>query len=190
MRGYYSLGSLVDKSSKIEAGSVLVSTTFARHSFCGYDCEFINTVVGSFCSIASGVRVGGAHHPIEYVSTSPVFLSHKDSVTAKFARHEYLPKIQTTIGNDVWIGAGAFIKAGVAVSDGAVIGMGAVVTKDVPPYGIVAGNPAKLIRKRFPEQIIDGLLRLQWWNFDEKKLERIGPFINNPERLLREEGIL
>tara|TARA_R110002110_G_scaffold25329_3_gene94101 strand:- start:4186 stop:4797 length:612 start_codon:yes stop_codon:yes gene_type:complete len=189
MRGYFVRDSCIHKSSKIEAGSVLVSTTVGRHSFCGYDCELINVSVGSFCSIASGVRIGGAHHPIEYLSTSPVFLSHKDSVKAKFADHDYLPRIQTTIGHDVWIGAGVFVKAGVSIGDGAVVGMGSVVTKDVPPYGIVAGNPASLIRKRFSEEIIEGLLRLQWWHFDDIDLKRIGPLVSNPERLLRGESL-
>lgn len=188
--GYYSVDSTVEPTSKIEAGSILVSSSLGRHSFCGYGCELMNTKVGQFCSIASDVRVGGAHHPIEYVSTSPVFLSHKDSVKKKFAHHVYLPRIQTIIGNDVWIGAGVLVKAGVTVSDGAVIGMGAVVTKDVPAYAIVAGNPATIIRKRFSDNIIDALLRLKWWEFDDDRLKRIGPLMNDPEKLLREEGFI
>lgn len=123
----------VDKTSKIEAGTSFINSTMARHSFCGYDCTILNTDIGAFCSIASNVKIGGAAHPMHFVSTSPVFLSHKDSVKTKFARHDYLPMVRTRVGHDVWIGEGAFIKAGVCIGTGAVVGMGAVVTKDVPP---------------------------------------------------------
>ena len=190
LRGTVISGSTVHPTSKVEPGSRLINSQFDRHSFCGYDCTFIQTNVGSFCSIASGVSVGGAHHPVEFVSTSPVFLSHRDSVRTKFARHEYLPVIQTEIGHDVWIGERALIKAGVTVGHGAVVGMGAVVTRDVPPYAIVGGNPARVIGMRFPDQTVTGLLKLEWWNFPDDKLKQIGPLIPHPEKLLAQDGLL
>lgn len=190
LRGKNLSHSKIHPTSKVEAGSVVVGSTFDRHSFCGYDCTILHANIGAFCSIAGRVAVGGAHHPIEYVSTSPVFLSHRDSVKAKFARHEYLPVLHTSIGSDVWIGEGCFIKAGVRIGHGAVVGMGSVVTKDVPDYAIVAGNPAKLIRMRFEQRIIDGLLELQWWTMPDEELRRIGPLIPDPEALLRQEGCL
>ena len=182
--------SRIDASSKVEAGSVVVDSTFDRNSFCGYDCTILHADIGAFCSFAARVSVGGARHPIEYVSTSPVFLSHRDSVKAKFARHDYLPVIRTVIGNDVWIGERVSIKAGVRIGHGAVIGMGSVVTKDVPDYAIVAGNPARIIRMRFSEPIIRGLLKMQWWKMPDDELRRIGPLIPDPEALLRQEGYL
>lgn len=182
--------SYVDPTAKVEPGSKLLYSRFERHSFCGYDCTFLHVDVGSFCSIASGVSVGGAHHPIEFMSTSPVFLSHKDSVKSKFGRHDYLPITRTTIGHDVWIGERAIIKAGVNIGHGSVVGMGSVVTKDVPPYSIVAGNPARLIRMRFPARVIEALLRMNWWNLSDPELLRIGEFIDEPERVLRERGFL
>ena len=190
LRGTDVRDSSVDPSSKIEPGSKLVSCTVGRHSFCGYDCTFLNTDIGAFCSIAGGVIAGGATHPIPYLSTSPVFLSHKDSVKAKFAAHDYNPVYRTRIGNDVWIGERALIKAGVSIGDGAVIGMGAVVTKDVPPYAIVGGNPARLIRMRFSDPVIDGLLRLKWWDLSEDELRRLGPLVPDPEEILRQKGLL
>jgi acetyltransferase-like isoleucine patch superfamily enzyme len=184
LRGSAIQNSVIDKSSKIESGSIVVNSQFSKHSFCGYDCSILNCHVGSFCSIANRVIIGGVSHPMEFVSTSPVFLSHKDSIKAKFADHIYLPALRTAIGNDVWIGEGAYIKAGINVGHGAVIGMGSIVTHDVPPYAIVAGNPARLIRHRFSDEIIQGLLASKWWDWPDARLHSLGPYINDPEVFL------
>lgn len=189
MRGKAIVGSSVPRSSKVEAGSTLVDTTFGRHTFCGYDCTFIRCEVGSFCSIASNVVVGGARHPMEYVSTSPVFLAHKESISHKYYRHEYTFEPQTIIGNDVWIGEGVYIKGGVSIGHGAVIGMGSVVTKDIPPYGVYAGNPARLIRFRFDESTIDALLSIQWWNFPDDELRKYAQYFNSPDEFIRQYQI-
>lgn len=180
------LNSEVEQGSKIEAGSSFINSSMQRHSFCGYDCSIINAEIGSFCSIANGVKIGGVAHPMHFVSTSPVFLSHKDSVKAKFARHDFLPAIRTVIEHDVWIGEGAFVKAGVCIGTGAVVGMGAVVTKDVPPYAIVAGNPAKIVRKRFSEETIRSLLRTRWWDLADEQLRKYARYMDNPEVFLKE----
>jgi acetyltransferase-like isoleucine patch superfamily enzyme len=190
LRGSDITKSFVHKTSVVNSGSKLFSTSFNRYSYCGYDCKFINSDIGAFCSIASGVIIGGAHHPVEYVSTSPVFLSHKDSVRRKFSKHEYNPVRRTKIGSDVWIGERALVKSGVSIGHGAVIGMGAVVTKDVPPYAIVGGNPARIIRMRFSQAVIDGMLKLEWWNFSEEGLLRIAPLVPFPDAMLKQEGIL
>lgn len=175
----------IHATSKIESGSTVVNTVVGRHSFSGYDCSLVNCEMGSFCSIASRVTIGGGRHPIEFVSMSPVFLSHKDSVKKKYSLHDYLPKIKTFIGHDVWIGEGAFIRAGVKIGDGSVIGMGSVVTKDVPPYSIYAGNPAKLIRKRFPEDVVNKMLEIKWWEWSDEKIMEFAPYFNEPETFLK-----
>lgn len=118
VRGKALLNSSVARTSKIESGSTLINSVIADHSFCGYDCTFINVSVGKFCSLASRIVIGGARHPIEYVSTSPVFLSHKESIRAKFARHDYHWEARTVIEHDVWIGEGVFVKGGVTISVG------------------------------------------------------------------------
>lgn len=176
--------SFIDKTSKIESGTSFIHSSMARHSFCGYDCVILNAEIGSFCSIASSVKIGGVAHPVHFVSTSPAFLSHRDSIRTKFARHHYLPMIKTRIGNDVWIGDGAFIKAGTNIGTGAIVGMGSVVTKNVEPYSIVAGNPARVIRKRFSDQIIEALLATEWWDKEEGELIRLGAHFHNPEKFL------
>tara|TARA_Y100000768_G_scaffold389015_1_gene390296 strand:+ start:7355 stop:7894 length:540 start_codon:yes stop_codon:yes gene_type:complete len=178
----------VHKTSKVESGTTIINSSMDRHSFCGYDCNINYCDIGAFVSIASRVSIGGSMHPIEFVSTSPVFLSHKDSVKTKFARHDYFNIARTKIGNDVWIGEGVFIKSGVTIGDGAVVGMGSVVTKDVPPYTIFAGNPARLIRKRFTEEISRKLLKSEWWKYNDEQLVKHAQFFTDPEKFLEKIG--
>lgn len=190
IRGSAVKGSSIHRTSKVESGSTVIDSVFGRYSFCGYDCTIVHCDVGSFCSLASKVSIGGAMHPMEFVSTSPVFLSHRDSVKAKLAHHKYLPVVRTTIGHDVWIGEGVYVKAGVTVGHGAVIGMGSVVTKDVPPYSVVAGNPARLIRMRFEAEVMEALMKMAWWDLPDAELTRLGGLFNRPREMLIREGYL
>lgn len=175
----------IHPTSVINSGSNVVNVSMGRYSYCGYDCTIVNAEIGSFCSIAGDVVIGGGEHPLHFVSTSPVFLSHKDSVKAKFASFNYLPTKITKIGSDVWIGSGALIKGGVTIGTGSVVGMGSVVTKDVLPYSIVVGNPARVIKRRFSDQVCDALLKSEWWNMAEKELINAGKFFNDPESLIK-----
>lgn len=190
MRGNAIRRSAIDRTSKVESGSTVYDSTIGRHSFCGYDCSILNGEIGAFCSIGNRVSIGGVAHPAAFVSTSPVFLSHKDSVQAKFAHHAFLPELKTRIGHDVWIGEGVFIKAGIQIGHGAIVGMGSVVTRDVPPYAIVAGNPARLIRMRFEDKVVAALLDMAWWDLPEAELRRVAVHFNDPEQMLRHEGRL
>lgn len=182
--------SRVHPTSVAESGSQIVGSTIDRHSFCGYDCVILNSTIGSFCSIADNVYIGGSHHPMHFVSTSPVFLSHRDSVKNKFSRHHYQEMAKTNIGNDVWIGFGARIRAGIKVGNGAVIGMGSVVTRDVAPYAVVAGNPAREIRKRFPTHICEALEKSEWWNLEDEELRKVAALFTDPEIFLKNRGLL
>ena len=103
----------------------------------------------------------------------------------KFIRLDYQTHVTTHIGNDVWIGGDCLIKGGVTIADGAVIGMGSVVTHDVGPYEIWAGNPAKMIRKRFDDEIIKKLLAIQWWNWDDEKIKEYAHLINDVPEFLK-----
>ncbi len=181
IRGSAIRNSTIHPSSKIESGSNVINTKMDKYSFCGYDCEITNAKIGSFCSIANNVIIGGAMHPIDWVSTSPVFYEGRDSVKKKYSKHKRNIDKVTEIGNDVWIGQNAIIKQGVVIGTGAVIGMGSVVTKDVEPYSIVVGSPAQQIKKRFDDVIIKKLLESEWWNIEDSKLEYLSQYIKNPE---------
>ena len=141
-----------------------------HHSYISRDSEINNfeTTVGNYCSIAVGVRIGLTQHHIKYFSTSPELYNFQNS------EDENLDK-PCKIGNDVWIGVNALIMEGLTIGDGAVIGAGAVVTKDVPPYAVVGGIPAKVIKYRFDEDVIKELLEIKWWDLPEDKIKKI-PF--------------
>lgn len=160
-------------------------------SYFGANSMFYHVgVIGRFCSIAANIQAGHADHPTHFLSTHPIFQADPawtESASAFFARNdaaicksreqrhtldlERFGKIQ--IGNDVWIGDGVFIRRGVQIGDGAVIGARSVITRDVPPYAVVGGAPAKIIRYRFEPEIIEELLDLQWWLYGLSALEGV-----------------
>ena len=176
--------SYVHRTSKIESGTTFISSSMDKYSFCGYDCDIVHTIIGSFCSIANNVKIGGGKHPIDWVSTSPVFYKGRDSVRKKFSKHERDNVIKTHIGNDVWIGEGCIIKQGIKIGNGSVIGMGSVVTKDVEPYSIVGGVPARVLRFRFSNDLISKLMKSEWWNLDDNILSEASSYIQNPDLFL------
>ena len=193
MRGKSLKNCDIHKTSKVEAGSQLVNVTIGKHSFCGYDCQILNCNIGNYCSISDRVIIGGASHPFMWASMSPVFYKGRDSVKTKFSNHEYHEKNltpQTIIGSDVWIGSSVLIKAGVRIGNGAVIGMGSIVTRDVPDYAIVGGNPATIIRMRFDEETLNGLLKTTWWDLDDEKISHIAQYITNPTQFLKEVTLI
>lgn len=128
-------------------------------------------IIGKFCMIASDVTfiMNGANHLSEAISTYPFAIFGADWAGAMEGK-QYPTKGDTIIGSDVWIGYGATIMPGVTIGDGAIIATKSVVTKDVPPYAIVGGNPAKVIRKRFTEAEIEKLLALAWWDWPIEKI--------------------
>lgn len=176
----------IHPTSTVEAGSEVVDVSLDRHSFCGYYCEINNCDIGSFCSIANYVIIGGGMHPMDWISTSPAFYKGRDSIAAKFSEHERAAPLRTCVGHDVWIGSRAIIKQGVTIGTGAIIGMGSVVTRDVPAYAVVAGVPARVIRMRFEPSIIKGLLASEWWLLDDARLRRAAVHARDPMAFLRE----
>ncbi len=189
LRLYSLRGTHLGKYVKINSGTQIVDGFIGDYSYCGYDCNFLNVEIGKFCCISDNVIIGGATHPMHFVSMSSVFLSHKDSSKIKLGNLDYLPKIKTIIGNDVWIGNRVIIKSGVKIGTGAVIGAGSVVTKDVPDYAVVAGNPAKIVRYRFDEKIIHQLLVSKWWELSEENLRKLSPYFDDPVKFLKEVGL-
>lgn len=137
-------------------------------------------IIGKFCMIASDVKfiMNGANHLTEAVTAYPFAIFGGDWSEAMQGK-SYPNKGNIVVGNDVWIGYNATILAGVTIGDGAIIGNNALVTKDVEPYSIVGGNPAKLIRKRFSEEKIKQLLEIQWWNWEIEKITQNLDFLTN-----------
>lgn len=134
---------------------------------------YFGVSIGRYVSIGEQVQVGRGSHPVRWASTSPVFYQRYEAVL-NFSLPEatnyttdapYVPARITTIGNDVYIGHGAFLVQGVTVGDGAVIGAGAVVTRDVPAFSIVAGNPARVKSMRFDDTTIERMQRIKWWDY-------------------------
>lgn len=135
--------------------------------------------VGAYCSFAPYIQIIlGAEHRIDWTTTFP-FTALWDQ--AKNITGHPLSKGDVVIGNDVWISLGAVILSGVTIGDGAVIGAHSVVTKDVPPYGIVAGNPARLIKKRFDDDVIERLLGIKWWQWSDDKIADALPLMLNKD---------
>ena len=132
-------------------------------------------IIGKFCSIACGAKFlfTSANHSLKSLSnyTFPIFFDEWD-LDSKNITSAWDNKGDTVIGNDVWIGYDAIIMPGVKIGDGAIIGTRAVVTKDIPPYTIVGGVPAKPIRKRFDDKTIEKLLSIKWWNWDKEKIKQ------------------
>jgi acetyltransferase-like isoleucine patch superfamily enzyme len=177
-------GSIIHSTSKLESGTAFYDSTLGRHSFCGYDCDVASADIGNFVSIANHVVIGGGRHPMEWVGMSPVFYEGRDSVKAKFSTHKRQAVERILIGHDVWIGHSEIILPGVSIGHGAVVGAGAVVTKAVPPYAIVAGNPAKIIRFRFDDDTVKNLLLAEWWILSDSDLKDFAPYFNRVEKFL------
>jgi len=151
------------------------------YSYCGETCYVPcpETTIGKFCSISENVCIGAGNHPLDFLSTSPFFYLQ---MLGWRQNNEYTPLIPCRIGNDVWIGRNAFIKGGVTVGDGAVVAAGAVVIKDVPPYAVVGGVPAKVLKYRFNEETIRELLELKWWDLSDDIIRKI-PYDNVNEAI-------
>ena len=145
----------VHSNASVRNNVRLYHVQIGRYSYVSRNSLIQNTEIGCFCSIADNCNIGLPSHPLDFVSTSPVFLNTSNYLNKNFAKFEYNDCPTTYIGNDVWIGSGAKIKSGVKVGNGSVIAAGAIVTKDVPAYAIVAGIPARIIRFRFNEKNIE-----------------------------------
>ena len=176
-----------ERPCRVHAQSTLYSVDMGRHSYCGYGCFIAKCKIGRYCSIAEGVTIGMNGPPTDWVSTSPAFYAALDdtftgelATTLKFDT----TSPQTYIGNDVWIGTKAMLKAGITVGNGAIIGMGSVVTKDVPPYAIVAGNPARIIRMRFPKELAERLEASRWWDKDPETIKKYASLMDRPSEFL------
>ena len=145
----------------------LQSSTIGDYTRIKYGCNIDNAEIGKFCCVARNAWVGTGPHPTrDFVSTHMFFYAPSPKLGYPSDRWLFNNVTRTVVGHDVWIGTGACVMGGVTIGDGAVIGANSVVTKDVPPYAIYAGMPAKLIGYRFDERMIRLLLAFRWWDRD------------------------
>jgi virginiamycin A acetyltransferase len=169
----------------IEGGSHVQADIIGKFTYINKYCLIEkNTTIGRFCSIAYNVKIGLGSHPVDWVSTHQFAYDPKYKFVKNYRQFIDGEKRKTIIGNDVWIGANAIILAGVNVGDGAIIGANSLVTTDVEPYAIVYGNPAKQSRFRFEESIIKDLLKIKWWDWDDKKIKKYIDLFKDPLKII------
>lgn len=166
-------GSTLGKFTKVGARTTIIESEMGAYSYAVNDCEIVYATLGKFVSVGPLVGINPANHPLHRAAQAhftyrswQYFEDADDEADLLDGRRQ----ARVTIGHDVWIGRAAIILPGRAVGTGAVIGAGAVVTKDVAPYQIVAGNPARVIRPRFPADIAERLQALAWWDWQHSRL--------------------
>ncbi len=172
--------STLSNNVRIYDNCFLYKTKIDSHTYVNQYAQLLRVNIGKYCSIASHVYVGAAPHPMDRITTHPMtFLNdfghfiEEDDPEVKSMREE----TRTSIGHDVWIGQGVVVMPNIGINSGAIIGAHSVVTKDVPPFAIVAGNPAKVIRYRFDDETIQKLMSIAWWDWDETLIKaRISDF--------------
>lgn len=176
--GDFSLIRHSDLAKKVEIGrrNTIDTARIGERTYTGEFCLIKHCTIGKYCSVSWNVSIGGANHDMQCLTTIPL---HRvfDTPAEEYRSFREQP---LTIGNDVWIGAGAHILRGVTVGDGAVIASNAVVTSNVAPYEIVGGVPARVIGRRFDVQTAEKLLALRWWDWPQEKLALARPLFEKP----------
>lgn len=167
--------SMIIGRSRILDNCFVLSSVVGRYTYIGKNSVLQNAKIGSFCSIASEVVIGMGSHPLDYVSTSPLFYRKRNTFRVKWidTDADYQEYADVVVGNDVWIGTRALVMGGVKIGNGAVIAANSVVNKDVPPYAIVAGVPAKVIKFRFCTEDVEKLLKSNWWDMEVDRVKRM-----------------
>ena len=164
--------SRISHKAKVYGHVQVTSSSMGDYSYIGRNSRIIHADIGKFCSIASETKIGMGTHTLDKISTSPIFTEAKNGTKHSWVKTSAAnPFKRVKVGNDVWIGVRTMVMGGVTIGDGAVIGAGSIVTKDIPPYAVVVGVPAKVIRYRFPEETIELLNRIKWWEKNEAELK-------------------
>ncbi|MDP3776342.1 CatB-related O-acetyltransferase [Methylotenera sp.] len=176
-RSYATADCVFSENNRIYRRTLLRSSKLGKMTYVAEGTSVGFTEIGAFCSIGPNVSLGGlGWHPTDRLSTHPAFYSSRLQAGTTFVKNnngiDNETELQhTKVGNDVWIGAGCIILDGMTIGDGAIIAAGAVVTKDVPPYAIVGGVPAKIIRYRFDINTITALLKWRWWELSNDEIQ-------------------
>ena len=176
----------VGSFTKVYPPYFLHNVQIGDYTYITKNSSISNCSIGKFCSIGPNFCCGLGVHPTNGISTAPMFYAMAKQNGITLCKENKLEEsLHTTIGNDVFIGANVTVLDGVSISDGAVIGAGAVVTKDIPPYAIAVGVPAKVVKYRFDEATIKSLLEKQWWNGTEEELKKVERNFWDVERFLK-----
>lgn len=158
---------------RIDRNNYIFASEMGRHSYTGSNTKIIEAAIGKFVSVSWNVSIGAANHDYTKLTTHSFLYNDYDHI-----RPENMPPVYNrlektcVIGNDVWIGTGAVILRNLTIGNGAVVGAGAVVTGDVPPYAVVVGNPAKVIKFRFSEERIKEIQEMAWWDWTDEEIKR------------------
>lgn len=171
------------KKTHIRSLSKLKNVKIGEYSRIGLMCSIVNTTIGRFTAISRNCIINLARHPTNYLSTNSIFYKK-----GSWGFHDnwigdvrFINRQPVIIGNDVWIGINCGIMGGVTIGDGAIIATSSIVTKDVPPYSIVGGIPAKVIKYRFSEDVIKRLLEINWWNLSDDDITRVLPIFHTKD---------
>lgn len=176
----------IDSKATIYRGVKIKGSKVGAYTYISVNTDVENAEIGNFCSVSDYCRIGMGGHNTNQISTSPIFTEAHNATKFQWTDKDVnaFPLRKAIIGNDVLIGSHSLVLGGVVIGNGAVVAAGAVVTKDVPPYAVVGGVPAKVIKYRFSQDIIDKLQDLQWWDWPEEKIrENIGLFQKEDLRL-------
>lgn len=181
----YTHGSILGDMCVVGCDNSIINSRVGRHSNIKSNCKIYNAAVGKFCVFAQNVTVGAGKHPVHFASTNFLFYSNTKSFKT-FADGEYFLDEHDVIniGHDVWFGANSSVVGNVNIGSGAVIAYGAVVTKDVPPYAVVGGVPAKIIKMRFSDDVIERLLEIKWWNLSDAFFTEHFKLMHDPMALI------